>query len=379
MRTDEESRRMSVASFSVHTLTHLVNIPSLLVEALPRFERQQHFVSAMISQGDLHVTRRTNIIFKYNRSDQAFRLAVRDHPVIPSQSMVISTQPGSARPVGSCQKFPWQGIRKNVMRENCPLFQHRHFLHDKFLVNDESLQIFGHSDEVRILTQQQDLYTLPCESFLYVEGRLTVKKKNDRMPTALGNIDNCVAFMFDRIRYELNGVEIDSNRNVEVTNTIKNYVSMTYDKALIVLNAGWYSRSDMEKGYFNFCVPLNMLLNFFEGYKRVIVNARHELILIQARNDYNCLMGNRVTEPEVELFKVQWRMHHVALNEINKLSMLRTLESGYLIMRKWLADILDPDDVIVETLDAHYEDVKPLSNLNDCNTIRGVTMTLLRC
>ena len=27
------------------------------------------------------------------------------------------------------------------MRENGPLFQHRHFLHDKFLVNDESLQI----------------------------------------------------------------------------------------------------------------------------------------------------------------------------------------------------------------------------------------------
>ena len=27
------------------------------------------------------------------------------------------------------------------MRENGPLFQHRHFLHDKFLVNDETLQI----------------------------------------------------------------------------------------------------------------------------------------------------------------------------------------------------------------------------------------------
>ena len=27
------------------------------------------------------------------------------------------------------------------MRENGPLFQHRHFFHDKFLVNDETLQI----------------------------------------------------------------------------------------------------------------------------------------------------------------------------------------------------------------------------------------------
>jgi len=29
-----------------------------------------------------------------------------------------------------------------------------------------------YSDEIRIPIQQQDLYTLPCESFLYVERRL---------------------------------------------------------------------------------------------------------------------------------------------------------------------------------------------------------------
>ena len=40
--------------------------------------------------------------------------------------------------------------------------------------------------------------------------------------------------MFDEIRYELNGVEIVRNRNVRVTNIIKNYV-LTYDKSLITL------------------------------------------------------------------------------------------------------------------------------------------------
>jgi len=44
--------------------------------------------------------------------------------------------------------------------------------------------------------------------------------------------------MFDEIRYELNGVKIDRNRNVGITSTIKNYVSLTYDKALIMQNAG---------------------------------------------------------------------------------------------------------------------------------------------
>jgi len=77
------------------------------------------------------------------------RFALLYHPILPSQSMVISTQPGSARPVGSCQKFPWYGTRKNIMCENDPLFQHRYFLHNKFLVNDESLQIHESTNVAR--------------------------------------------------------------------------------------------------------------------------------------------------------------------------------------------------------------------------------------
>ena len=70
------------------------------------------------------------------------------------------------------------------------------------------------------------------------------------------------------------------------------------------------------------------MLDFCENYKHVIINARHELILIRARNVNNYIMGDPVTEPTLELFKIQWRMLHVALNEVNKLSMLRALESG---------------------------------------------------
>jgi len=96
--------------------------------------------------------------------------------------------------------------------------------------------------------------------------------------------------------------------------------------------------SIIPEGYFNFCVPLNTLLGFCEDYKRIVVNVRHELILIRARSDNNCLVGNPTTEPEIDLLKVQWRMPHIILNEINKLSLLRALESGrYLSMsfRSW--------------------------------------------
>ncbi|XP_024875706.1 uncharacterized protein LOC112457066, partial [Temnothorax curvispinosus] len=130
----------------------------------------------------------------------------------------------------------------------------------------------------------QELYTLPCESFLYVEGTLTVTRAAGQADNVvLGN--NCVAFMFDEIRYELDGVEIDHCRNVGITSTLKNY-----DRSVILRNAGWEPHNNAN-GYFNFCVPLNLLLGFCEDYKRV------------------------------------WRMPHVVLSEVNKLSMLRALEN----------------------------------------------------
>ena len=88
---------------------------------------------------------------------------------------------------------------------------------------------FGYSDEIRIPIQYRDLYTLPCESFLYIEGKFSTTKQDgnisEEQPPRLSN--NCVAFMFNEIRYELDGVEIDRSRNVGITSTIKNFVSLT--------------------------------------------------------------------------------------------------------------------------------------------------------
>ncbi|XP_071575627.1 uncharacterized protein [Temnothorax nylanderi] len=152
---------------------------------------------------------------------------------------------------------------------------------------------------VEIETHTYNPYANTTFNFLYVEGTLTVTRAADQADNVvLGN--NCVAFMFDEIRYELDGVEIDHCRNVGITSTLKNYVTVSSDRSVILRNAGWEPQNNAN-GYFNFCVPLNLLLGFCEDYKR-------------------------------------WRMPHVVLSEINKLSMLRALEKGrYLSMgfRSW--------------------------------------------
>jgi len=86
------------------------------------------------------------------------------------------------------------------------------------------------------LSVRDNLYTLSHEIFLYIEEKLTINKPVAESDVALGN--NGVAFMFDEIRYELDGVEIDRNRNVGITSTLKNYVTMSSERSVIARNAG---------------------------------------------------------------------------------------------------------------------------------------------
>src|SRR5215469_15307837 len=97
--------------------------------------------------------------------------------------------------------------------ENAPVFDDRIIKFETHTYNPYANATFGNSDEIRIPIQQQDLYTLPCESFLYIEGQCTTQAVGDNVQ-AVVLTNNCAAFMFDEIRYEINGVEIDRCRNV---------------------------------------------------------------------------------------------------------------------------------------------------------------------
>ncbi|KYQ56421.1 hypothetical protein ALC60_04651 [Trachymyrmex zeteki] len=207
-----------------------------------------------------------------------------------------------------------------------PIFNDRIVKIETHTYNSYANTTFGHSDEIRIPIQYQDLYTLPFESYLYVEGKFSVKKKKEDGSDSQSRLsNNCVAFMFDEIR----------NRNVGITSTIKNYVSLTADKDKTLENAGWVSSFNWNNILniptpedFNFCVPLNTLLGFCEDYKRIVINARHELILIRVRNDSNCVVTHDSDGPKITLLKIQWKMPHVMLNDVNKLLLLRTLQGG---------------------------------------------------
>ncbi|XP_066599930.1 uncharacterized protein [Prorops nasuta] len=160
------------------------------------------------------------------------------------------------------------------------------------------------NDEIRIPIQHQDLYILPSQSFLYIEGKVT---RTDEGKDEVYLDNNCMAFLFDEIRYELDGVEIDQCRNVGITTSIKNYLSVGS------INKNYVENAD---------------------YNHIVINARHELILIRSRNDLNSLFSG-YDKPKVnasiELTKIQWKIPHITLEEMNKLAILRFVENGNVV------------------------------------------------
>ncbi|XP_066585606.1 uncharacterized protein [Prorops nasuta] len=192
----------------------------------------------------------------------------------------------------------------------------------------------GNSDEIRIPIQQQDLILLPSGSYLYIEGKLIEGTRAADTPL-LDKVmldANSMAFLLDEIRYELNSIEIDHCKNVGITTSIKNLISLSTEESMSLRHSGWFIETQDRENVtnnFNFCVPLHMLLGFCEDYKRVIINARHELILIRARNDINSIFSsNKFTDSRFELYRVQWRIPHETLNEFTKLQFLRIIEQN---------------------------------------------------
>jgi len=66
------------------------------------------------------------------------------------------------------------------------------------------LRSYENNDEIRIAIQNQDLYVFPSESFLHIQGHIT--KLDDKIKTTIALLNNCMAYIFSEIRYELNVV-----------------------------------------------------------------------------------------------------------------------------------------------------------------------------
>lgn len=102
----------------------------------------------------------------------------------------------------------------------------------------------------------------------FIEGYATVSSKNVIVKEAINFTYNPISFLFQDIRHELNGVEIDRNRNVGITTTMKSYISMNEGESKTAASWGWNENGiKLKDGRFNFNIPLSKILGFAEDYE----------------------------------------------------------------------------------------------------------------
>lgn len=202
--------------------------------------------------------------------------------------------------------------------------------------------VFGYNDSVSIVIQNENSYLLPSESRIFIEGKLTNSEK--KKPTDIDLNKNCMLFLFSELQYRINNEVIDHVRNPGITTLLKGIASFTPDHSNTLLNAGWGSTENLknlvdDKGHFNFCVPLKLIFGFCEDYKKIILNARHELVLIRNRNDVSSLISNKPgTEAQIVLEKIWWEMPHVHVSDKMQIPLWNILKNDMslrLAFRHW--------------------------------------------
>lgn len=201
---------------------------------------------------------------------------------------------------------------------------------------------FNIDDEIRIVIQHQDLYVLPHKSMIYIEARNRIQVAQDADAAARINpnyVNNAAGFLFDEIRYEINGFPIDICKNVGITSTIKGYLSFQEKDMSRMQLASWNIASDRtaDEGYLNFCIPLSNILGFAEDYRNVIINAKHELIFVRSRSDINCFTGAN-NNANITIEKIQWRIPHVTVSDAEKLKLMQIVNKKqpiHMYFRSW--------------------------------------------
>lgn len=184
---------------------------------------------------------------------------------------------------------------------------------------------FNNNDEIRIAIQSRDLYVQPSDSYLFIEFTVEGLNATTAIPTDASFAYALGTHFFQEMRYELNGVEIDRCKTPAITTLMKTMVACksTDRSALQLMTVG--SRTPLNVATYRILLPLRLLFGFCDDYTKIVLNCKHELILIRSRTDHNAYKS-KTGGVRFNIDKIHWKMSHIALSDAAKLNMLKTIE-----------------------------------------------------
>ena len=215
-----------------------------------------------------------------------------------------------------------------------------------------------------IVIEAQDIYTHPAESFLIVDGRLTLTNNRNNPPDAndpkalidtetVTLINNGIMYLFSDVRYHLASHEIEVLQNPGYASSMLGLLKypddFNYSQGLNQLwapdssiddnntadktnNKGFKKRFEYiiskvdPKGSFSFKIPLKHFLGFCEDYKKIIYGMQQRLTLTRTGNNDAIFRTAAVGGCTVDIKKIRWFMPHVIPSDAYRLQLNKIIE-----------------------------------------------------
>lgn len=231
-------------------------------------------------------------------------------------------------------------------------------------MTDESIEEYEHHEyepvtgtslnnpgEIRINIETQDLFTHPSESYLIIEGCLT--KADGTLyanADAVSLTNNAMLHLFNNIKYQLSGQEIESifypGQGTTMLGLLKYpddfsksqglnqlWYKDTGTTASIQENAGFAIRqayviqSPDPKGTFSFRIPLKHIFGFCEDYNKIVYGLKQTLTLVRKTDNDAIFRDGGVDAGKITLNKVAWFIPHVLPADAEKFQLYKIIES----------------------------------------------------
>jgi len=220
-------------------------------------------------------------------------------------------------------------IEKPLVDETIESFQYREY-------DPQNPQAVNNQQAIQIDVQNQDIFTMPSKSYLYVEGRLQAvsAQAGDQYArdAKVALVNNAVAFLFSQIRYLINNIEIENLMWPGQATLMKGL--LTYPNEDVEnLNFCWAVDSDhttdvkTNKGFkqrqllivqypnptgsFSFAVPLSHLFGFCDDYRKILYGVKHSLILSRQSDNDAIYRAGAVGAGKIMIKKLSWIMPHI--------------------------------------------------------------------
>lgn len=215
-------------------------------------------------------------------------------------------------------------MSEKILHVKHPIIQEERIINQQYHTYTPYTSSYNNNDEIRIAIQSQDLYVLPSSSYILIEFTTRRTPNLDVLDRNIFFTQNFVAHLFSEMRYELNGFEIDRCRSPGTTSFMKCMVACRSEDTLAYKMYAEGKDVQVQYGTYTMMIPLRFIFGFCDDFKKIIMNCKHELILIRNRSDVNAYRAaqNIVT---FTVNKIYWKIQHVTLSDAAKLSMLKTL------------------------------------------------------